>query len=94
MKRSLKAAFSSVKFLFLILVPDVIKMETDGYCRPRDSTSMSLPFHARQNGTLIIFSIPFCYLVASYATIIFFLTSLLSIFNPQQCLNTFDMFNN
>ena len=69
-------------------------METNDYCRPKDSTSMSHPFHARQNGTLIIFSIPFCYLAASYATIFFLLTLLLSISNPQQCLNTFDMFNN
>ena len=69
-------------------------METDDYCRPGDSTSMSLPFRALHKGTLIIFSIPFCYLVVAYATIFFLLSSLLSRFNPQQILNTFDMLNN
>ena len=32
-------------------------MGTNDYCRPGDSTSMSLPFHALHKGTLIIFSI-------------------------------------
>ena len=80
-------AFSSVNFLVLILLPDAIKMGTDDYCRPGDSTTMSLPFYALHKGTLIIFSIPFCYLVLAYATIFFFLSSLLSIFNRQQRLN-------
>ena len=31
-------------------------METNDYCRPGDSTSMSLPFHALHKGALIIFS--------------------------------------
>ena len=52
----------------------------DDYCGPGDSTIMSIPFHALHKGTLIIFFISFCYLVVAYATIFFFLSSLLSIF--------------
>ena len=59
MKRFFKTAFPFVKFLLLILLPDAIKMETNDYCRPGDSTSMSLPFHALHKGTLIIFSTSF-----------------------------------
>ena len=96
MKRSFKTktAFLSVKFLLLILLPNAIKMETLDCCRPADSTSMSLLFRALHKGTLIIFSIPFCYLVVAYATIFFWLSSLLSVFKPQQWLNDFNMFNN
>ena len=30
-------------------------METNDYCRPGDSTSMSLPFQALHKGTFIVF---------------------------------------
>ena len=59
MKRFFKMAFSFVKFLFLILLPDAIKMENEEYCRPGDTTSISLPFHALYKGTLILFSTSF-----------------------------------
>ena len=59
MNRFFKMAFPFVKFLFLILLPDAIKMETNDYCRPGDSMSMSLPFHALHKGTFIIFSTSF-----------------------------------
>ena len=53
MKRFHKKVFSFVKFVFLILLLHSVKMDEDGFCRARDSTSISLLFRTLHKGTLI-----------------------------------------
>ena len=56
MKRFAKTWFSSVKFVLLILLPRLVKMENvDEYCRPEDSTNVAVPFRPLHKGTRIPF---------------------------------------
>ena len=50
MKYFLTKAFFSLKFLFLILLPLAVQIETDEYCKPEDSKNMAIPFLPLQKG--------------------------------------------
>jgi hypothetical protein len=49
MKRFLRTALMSVRFLFLILFPLAITMEQE-YCMPEDYTSVAIPFRLLYGG--------------------------------------------
>ena len=50
MKHFLTKAYFSVKFLFLILLPLAVKMETEDYCKPEDSKNIAIPFLPFEKG--------------------------------------------
>ena len=51
MKRFLRTALMSVRFLFLILLPLAVTMEQE-YCMPEDYTNVAIPFRMVYEGKL------------------------------------------
>jgi hypothetical protein len=49
MKRFLRTALMSVRFLFLILLPHAVTMEQE-YCMPEDYTNVAIPFRSLHEG--------------------------------------------
>ena len=53
MKRFLRTALVSARFLFLILLPLAVTMEQE-YCMPEDYTNVAIPFRMVYEGISLI----------------------------------------